>query len=106
MVLRCLEICPIVTTALKFVYHTALSFCFIGQTSRHLKTRINEHVSKCMELYIKEKTNKNSIAVINAVKKSAIANNLVKNFNFTNFFFNSKYKIVSFQNFLIQLKMK
>ena len=39
---------------------------------------MEEHVPKCSELYIKEKSKKKSIEVMNAAKSSVIAENLVK----------------------------
>ena len=52
---------------------------YIGQTSRHLITRIKEHVPKCITSYIKDEKDEKSIAVENAIKKSAIAEHLVNN---------------------------
>ena len=64
---------------------------YIGQTSRHLTTRMKEHVPKCITTYIKDSEDNKSVAVKNAMKKSAIAEHLVKNpscgnkFKFSNF---------------------
>ena len=41
---------------------------FFSRTSRHLTTRIKEHVPKCITSYIKDKKDKKSVAVKNAIK--------------------------------------
>ena len=45
---------------------------YIGQASRHLKTRLNEHIPKCILKFIKEKTNNKTKAVVNDTKRSLI----------------------------------
>ena len=55
-------------------------FCersYIGQISRHLRTRIKEHVPKCVKDFIEGKNNNKTKALINATRKSAIADHLV-----------------------------
>ena len=57
-------------------------FCessYIGQISRHLKTRISEHVPKCIISHISDKKDKKSVAVKHAMTKRAIAEHLVNN---------------------------
>ena len=43
---------------------------YIGQTSRHLETRIKEHIPKCMREHIKNQPKTISIATSNAMKRS------------------------------------
>lgn len=45
----------------------------IGQTSRHLKTRIKKHVQKFTTSYISYRKDKKSVAVKSAMKELAIA---------------------------------
>ena len=47
-------------------------FCeksYIGQTSRHLKIRLNEHIPKCILKFIDEKTKIKMKVVVNAIKR-------------------------------------
>ena len=46
---------------------------------RHLTIRLKENVPKCITSYIKDEKDEKSIAVKNAIKKSAIAEHLVNN---------------------------
>ena len=52
---------------------------YIGQTTRHFKIRIKEHIPKCVEDYITGKNVQISKAVINAAKRSAISEHLINN---------------------------
>ena len=54
---------------------------YIGQTTRHLKIRIKEHIPRCVEGYITGKKFWISKAVINAAKRSAISEHLINNAN-------------------------
>ena len=64
---------------------------YIGQTTRHLKIRIKEHIPRCVEGYITGKNVRISKAVINAAKRSAISEHLINNANCT-----EKYNISMF----------
>ena len=64
------------------VVYTFKCYCessYIGQTSRHLQTRINEHIPRCVKNYIKNPVTPMSNATTNAIKRSAIAENLINN---------------------------
>ena len=52
---------------------------YIGETSHHLKTRMKEHVIKCIISHISDKKDKKSVAVKTAMKKLAIDEHLVNN---------------------------
>ena len=67
---------------------------YIGKTSCHLKIRIKEHVPKCIISHISNKKDKKSVAVKNAVKKSAIAEHFVNNTCCGNNFGISKFSIM------------
>ena len=72
-------------------------FCeksYIGQTSRHLKTRVNEHIPKCVLNFIKEKTNNKTKAVLNATKRSSIAEHLINNVNCAKNYDLSRFKVI------------
>ena len=54
-----------------FVVYTFECCCknrYIGQSSRHLRTRIKEHISKCVEYYIKSESETINIATKNPIK--------------------------------------
>ena len=73
-------------------------FCdksYIGQTSRHLKTRLNEHIPKCILKFIDEKTKIKTKAVVNATKRSSIAEHLVNNTNCANNYDLTRFKILN-----------
>ena len=58
-----------------FVVYNFKCYCgssYIGQSSRHLKTRIKENVPKCITSYISDRKDKKNAAVKNAMKKSSI----------------------------------
>ena len=46
---------------------------YIGQTSRNLRTRIKEHIEKCVEDYIKTESETTNTAITNGMKMSSIA---------------------------------
>ena len=56
-----------------YTFECCCSDSYIGQTPRHLKTRIKEHVLKCVREYIKNQSKTISIATLNAMNKSSIA---------------------------------
>ena len=67
---------------------------YFGQTYRHLKTRLKWYVPKCAELYIRDKPKKISTVIKNVIKRSAIAEHLVKNLNCAKIYEQSKLKIL------------
>ena len=80
-----------------FVVYKFKCYCesnYIGKTSRHLKTRIKEHVPKCITSYISDRKDKMSAAVKNAMKKSSIAEHLVNNPSCGNNFEISNFSIL------------
>ena len=73
-------------------------FCgksYIGQTSRHFKTRVNEHIPKCILKFIDEKTKNKTKTVVNASKRSSIAEHLINNTNCANNYDSSRFKIIN-----------
>ena len=66
---------------------------YIGQTTRHLKIRIKEHIPKCVEDYITGKSACISKAMINASKRSAISEHLINNVNCA-----KKYNVTMFSS--------
>ena len=52
---------------------------YIGQTSRHLKTRTKEHLLICVIKFIEKEPKIMTRATENATKRSSIAEHLVKN---------------------------
>ena len=60
-----------------YTYECCCSNSYIGQTSRHLETRIKEHVPKCVKDNVKYQPKKMSNAS-NAIKRSSISEHLVK----------------------------
>ena len=67
---------------------------YIGQTSRHLKTRVNEHIPKCVLNFIKKKTNNKTKAVINVTKRSSIAEHLINNVNCAKNYDLPRFKVI------------
>ena len=62
-------------------------FCqrsFIRRKSRHLKTRANKHITKCVLKFKKETTTNKTKYVINATKSSSIAEHLINNLECAN----------------------
>ena len=68
---------------------------YIGQTSRHLKTRISEHIPKCILRFIDEKAKNKTNAVLNATKRSSIAEHLINNTSCANSYNSSRFKITN-----------
>ena len=62
-----------------YTFKCCCSDSYIGQTSRHLETRIKEHVPKCVREHIKNSPKTTSIATLNAMNRSSIAEHLIKN---------------------------
>ena len=62
-----------------YTFECCCSDSYTGQTSRHLKTRIKEHVPKCVREHIKNQPKTISIATLNAMNRSSIAEHLIKN---------------------------
>ena len=62
-------------------------FCqrsFIRRKSRHLKTRANKHITKCVLKFKKETTTNKTKYVINATKSSSIVEHLINNLDCAN----------------------
>ena len=54
-------------------------FCdrsYIGHTARHLKSRVIEHIPKCVKKFIEDKTNIKTTAKLNATRRSSISEQL------------------------------
>ena len=54
------------------VVYTFKCYCkssYIGQTLRHLQTRINEHIPRCLKNYIKNLVTPMSTATTNGIKR-------------------------------------
>ncbi len=71
---------------------------YIGLTTRQLKKRVKEHVPACIDKFLKiseekEKENK-SVKVMNAVKRSAVAEHLVFNQKCAENYNLEKFKII------------
>ena len=62
-----------------YTFEFCWSDSYIGQTSRHLDTRIKKHVPKCVREHIKSQPKTSSIASLNAMNRSSIAEHLIKN---------------------------
>ena len=62
-----------------YTYECSCSNSYIGQTSRHLETRIKERGPKCVKEYVKDQPKKMSNATSNAIKRSLISAHFVKN---------------------------
>ena len=57
-------------------------FCeraYIGQTSCHQNTMVKEHIPKRVKTIIEDKTNLKSVALIDATRRSSIAEHSVNN---------------------------
>ena len=88
---------PIPTLNKSCIIYKFKCFCdksYIGQTSRHLRTRLNEHIPKCILRFIDEKTKIKTKAVVNATKRSSIAEHLVNSTNCANNYDPSRFKIL------------
>ena len=59
-----------------YTFEFCWSDSYIGQTSRHLDTRIKKHVPKCVREHIKSQPKTINIATMN---RSSIAEHLIKN---------------------------
>ena len=73
-------------------------FCekiYIGQTSRNLKTRLNEHVPKRILKFLDKKIKIKTKTVVNATKKSSIAEHFMNNTNCANNYDSSRFKILN-----------
>ena len=70
---------------------------YIGQTTRQLKKRYKEHIPICVEKFLKfsekEKETK-PMKIVNAMKRSAIAEHLVNNHNCAENFSVERFKII------------
>jgi len=77
-----------------YTYKCCCANSYIGQTSRHLETRIKEHVPKCVKDHIKNQPKKMSNATLNATKRSSISEHLVKNPKCGNNYSETKFKVL------------
>ena len=64
-----------------YTFECCCSNSYIGQTSKHLETRIKEHIPKCVSDHISNQPKTISIATSNAMKRSSISEDLIKNPN-------------------------
>ena len=62
-----------------YTFKCCCSNSYIGQTSRHLETRIKEHVPKCVREHIANQPKTLNAATSNAIKRSSISEHLVNN---------------------------
>ena len=62
-----------------YIFECCCSNSYIGQTSKHLETIIKEHVRKCVREHIINQPKIISIASLNAMNRSSIAEHLIKN---------------------------
>ena len=88
---------PIPTLNKSCIVYKFKCFCdksYIGQTTRHLRTRLNEHIPKCILRFIDEKTKIKTKAVVNATKRSSIAEHLVNSTNCAKNYDSSRFKIL------------
>ena len=60
-----------------------------------MRTRLNEHIPKCILRFIDEKTKIKTKAVVNATKRSSIAEHLVNSTNCANNYDSSRFKILN-----------
>ena len=63
-------------------------------TTRHLETRIKEHVPKSVKEYIKDQPKKMGNAASNAIKRSSFSEQLVKNLVCRNSYNKMRFKIL------------
>ena len=60
-----------------------------------ISSRLNEHIPKCILRFIDDKTKIKTKAVVNATKRSSIAEHLVNNTNCANNYDSSRFKILN-----------
>ena len=82
-------------------------FCkatYIGMTSRQLIKRVKEHVPKSVESYCNsEEKERKSTQVLNALKRSSIAEHLVNHPNCANNYNRNRFKIIKSCNNVFEL---
>ena len=86
----------------KFKYYWESSY--IGKISRHLRTRVKEHVPSFVILHINDKKDSKSVTMKNTKIKSAIAEHLVNNTCCANIF--DILKLIIMRQFSTTLKVK
>ena len=72
-------------------------FCdksYIGQTSRHFKTRIKEHLPACVLKFIEKEPEIMTTATKNVIKRSSVAEHLVNNRECAKEYDLSRFKII------------
>ena len=62
-----------------YTFECCCSNSYTGQASRHLETRIKEHVTKFLRKRIKNQSKTINIVISNAMKTSSIAEHLFRN---------------------------
>ena len=73
-------------------------------TSRQFGKRIKEHVPKSIEAFCKMSNKENkAVIMVNASKRSAIAENLINNSNCASNYNLSRFKLNFFLNFYLKL---
>ena len=77
-----------------YTYECCCSNSNIGQTSRHLGTRIKKHVPKCVKKHVKDQPKKISNATSNAIIRSSISEHLVNNSVYGNSYSEMRFKIL------------
>ena len=88
------------------VVYRFICFCersYISQTSRHLKTRVEDHLPKCILNFMTEKTRIKTKTVINAAKRSSRAEHSINNTYCANNYMLSRFRVVSYCNNVIDL---
>ena len=85
-------------------------FCdksYIGQTSRHSKTRIKEYLPTCVIKLIEKEPKIITIATENATKRSSVAEHLVNNKECAKNYDSSRFKVLhQCQNAMDLIKME
>ena len=77
-----------------YTYECCCWNSYIKKTSRHLETRIKEHVPKFVKEHVKDQPNKMSNATSNAIKRSLISEQRVKNSVCWNSYSEIRFKIL------------
>ena len=77
-----------------YTFEYWFSNSYIGQTSRHLETRIIEHIPKCVSSHISNQPKTISTATSNTLKRSSISELLIKNPNCGKSYSEMKFRIL------------
>ena len=76
-----------------FKFNCLCDKSYVGQTSRHFKTRIKEHPPACVLEFIEKEPEIMATASKNAAKRSSVAEHLVNNRDCAKKYDLSRYKI-------------